>query len=110
MKKLLFLCSQNRLRSPTAEAIFSEYEGLEVDSAGLDRYAEIPVSTEMIEWADIIFVMENSHRKKLSKNFQAFLKGKRIVCLDIPDEYEFMGSDLILLLKKKVLPLLGTFS
>ena len=110
MKKLLFLCSQNRLRSPTAEAIFSEYEGLEVDSAGLDHYAEIPVSTEMIEWADIIFVMEKSHRNKLSKNFQPFLKDKRIVCLDIPDEYEYMSSDLIRLLKKKVLPLLGTFS
>jgi predicted protein tyrosine phosphatase len=62
MKKLLFLCSQNRLRSPTAEAVFSEYEGLEVESAGLDRNAELTVSTEMIEWADIIFVMEKSHR------------------------------------------------
>jgi predicted protein tyrosine phosphatase len=108
MKKLLFLCSQNRLRSPTAEAVFSEYEGLEVESAGLDRYAELPVSTEMIEWADIIFVMEKSHRNKLSKNFQSFLKGKKVICLDIPDDFEYMEPVLINLLKKKVLPLLGT--
>lgn len=108
MKKLLFLCSQNRLRSPTAEAVFSEYEGLEVESAGLDRYAEIPVSTEMIEWADIIFVMEKSHRNKLSKNFQPFLKNKKVICLDIPDDFEYMEPPLINLLKKKVLPLFGT--
>ncbi|MCF2149441.1 low molecular weight protein tyrosine phosphatase family protein [Desmonostoc muscorum LEGE 12446] len=106
MKKLLFLCSQNRLRSPTAEAVFSEYEGLETDSAGLDRYAEVPVSTEALAWADIIFVMEKSHKNKLSKNFQPFLKDKKIICLDIPDEYEYMESALIELLKQKVLPLL----
>jgi predicted protein tyrosine phosphatase len=88
--------------------VFSEYEGLEVESAGLDRYAEIPVSTEMIEWADIIFVMEKSHRNKLSKNFQPFLKNKKVICLDIPDDFEYMEPVLINLLKKKVLPLLGT--
>ncbi len=94
------------MRSPTAEAVFSEYEGLEADSAGLDRYAEVPISTEVIEWADIIFVMEKSHKNKLSNNFQPFLKGKKIICLDIPDEYEFMEAALIDLLKQKVLPLL----
>jgi predicted protein tyrosine phosphatase len=109
MKKLLFLCSQNKLRSPTAETIFSEYERLEVESAGLNKDAENPLSAEMIEWADIIFVMEKSHRNKLSKNFKSFLNGKRVVCLEIPDDYEYMDSDLIKLLKNKVLPLLGTF-
>lgn len=106
MKKLLFICSQNKLRSPTAEAVFSEYEGLETDSAGLDRYAEVPLSTEAIIWADIIFVMEKSHKNKLSKNFQPLLKDKRIICLDIPDDYEYMEPALIELLKQKVLPLL----
>lgn len=109
MKKLLFLCSKNKLRSPTAEAIFCEYEGLLVESAGLDRYAEVVVSAEMIEWADIIFVMEKSHKTKLSKNFQPLLKDKRVICLNIPDEFEYMNPALVDLLKKKVLPLLGTF-
>ncbi len=109
MKKLLFVCSRNKLRSPTAEAIFSEYQGLEVESAGLNKDAENPLSIEMIEWADIIFVMENSHRNKLSKNFTSFMKDKRIICLDIPDNYEYGSPDLIKILEKKVLPLLGTF-
>ncbi len=107
--KLLFICSRNRLRSPTAEAVFADYPGLEVDSAGLDRDAENPLSSEAIQWADIIFVMEQSHRRKLSQNFQTWLKQKRIVCLNIPDNYEYMDSTLVELLKKKVLPLLGTF-
>ncbi|MEH2069514.1 MAG: low molecular weight protein tyrosine phosphatase family protein [Nostoc sp.] len=106
MKKLLFICSRNRLRSPTAEAVFSEYQGFETDSAGLDRYTEVPVSTEALAWADIIFVMEKSHKNKLSKNFQRCLRDKKIICLDIPDEYEYMEPALIELLKQKVLPLL----
>jgi predicted protein tyrosine phosphatase len=109
MKTLLFICGKNRLRSPTAEAIFCEYEGLAVDSAGLDRDAELPLCSSAIERADIIFVMERSHRQKLSQKFQPWLKNKRVVCLDIPDEYEYMDTALIELLKKKVIPLLGTF-
>jgi predicted protein tyrosine phosphatase len=108
-KKLLFICSQNRLRSPTAEEIFSEYEGLEVTSAGLDRTSEMPLSSEDIEWADLIFVMEKSHQRKLKEKFQPWLKDKRVISLNIPDRYEYMQPALIELLKKKVLPILGTF-
>ena len=57
MKKLLFVCSENRLRSPTAEAVFSEYEGVEAVSAGTNDDAETPVSGDLIEWADVIFVI-----------------------------------------------------
>lgn len=63
----------------------------------------------MIEWAEIIFVMEKSHRNKLSKKFKSFLKNKRLICLDIPDDYDYMQPELIKILKNKVLPLLGTF-
>ncbi len=107
MKKLLFICSRNRLRSPTAEAVFAEYEGLETDSAGLDHDAEVLLGWEAIAEADLIFVMEKSHKSKLSKNFQPWLKNKRVICLDIPDNYEYMEPTLVELLKKKVLPLLA---
>lgn len=109
MVRLLFLCSRNRLRSPTAEAIFSAYDGLEVESAGLARDAALPLSSEAVQGADIIFVMERSHYQKLIRGFQPWLKNKRVICLDIPDRYEYMDPALVALLKKKVLPLLGTF-
>jgi predicted protein tyrosine phosphatase len=107
--KLLFICGRNRLRSPTAETIFSEYQGLDVESAGLDRDAESVVSSETIAWADIIFVMEKPQRIKLAQKFQPWLNGKRVICLDIPDRYEYMDPTLVALLKRKALPLLGTF-
>ena len=97
-----FFCSQNRLRSPTAEQIFSAWPDVETDSAGLAWDACVPVSPEQIEWADIIFVMEKAHRNKLSAKFESHLNGKRVICLDIPDHYEYMQPELIELLRAKV--------
>lgn len=104
MTRVLFVCSQNKLRSPTAEQVFSNRPGFEVASAGTDRGSDTPISTDVIEWADVIFVMERSHRNKLSKNFRAHLKSKRVVCLDIPDDFDFMDLTLIRLLETKVGP------
>lgn len=109
MKQVLFICSQNRLRSPTAEQVFSEYPGIEVASAGTNNDAENPLTTELVRWADIIFVMERSHRSKLQRKFRADLKGARVICLDIPDEYEFMDEALITLLKAKVTRFLPSY-
>jgi predicted protein tyrosine phosphatase len=83
------------LRSPTAEHVFSTWLGIETDSAGLGDDATVHLSPEQIEWADIIFVMERVHKSKLSVRFKTHLNGKRIVCLDIPDEYEYMQPELI---------------
>lgn len=109
MKKILFICSQNRLRSPTAEQIFSMDERLEVRSAGLDKDAINTLSSDDLKWADTIFVMEKTHRNKLSKKYKEYVKGKRIICLNIPDEYDFMDPMLIRLLKISVPPYLGTY-
>lgn len=102
MKKLLFVCSENRLRSPTAEMVFSEYDGVEAIGAGTNSDAETSVSGDLIEWADIVLVMEKMHRNKVSKKFKELLKNKRIITLDIPDNYDFMQPELIQLLKMKV--------
>lgn len=106
MTKFLFICSQNKLRSPTAEQVFSQYPNVEADSAGTNNDADVPLSSEQVEWADIIFVMEKTHRTKLQKHFRPFLNGKRVICLDIPDEYDFMDLELIDILKAKVAPYL----
>jgi predicted protein tyrosine phosphatase len=99
---MLFVCSQNRLRSPTAEQMFSKRENLEVDSAGTNHDAMNPVTPELIEWANVIFVMEREHRRKLQKRFGPALKTTRVVCLDIPDKYEFMEPALVLELERKL--------
>src|SRR5258706_12793946 len=104
MKRVLFICSQNRLRSPTAEQLFSNREGFEVASAGLNHDAVVTVSPELLEWADIIFVMERAHRDRLSRNFREHLKSKRIICLGIPDEFGYMDPPLVRLLEAKVGP------
>ncbi|MES2439105.1 MAG: low molecular weight protein tyrosine phosphatase family protein [Verrucomicrobiota bacterium] len=106
MKHLLFICSQNKLRSPTAEAVFAGMPGIDVDSAGLNNDAVVPLSPEQVEWADLIFVMEKEHRNKLHRKFKRHLNGQRVIVLGIPDEYEYMDLDLIQLLKVKMMQFL----
>jgi predicted protein tyrosine phosphatase len=107
VKRVLFICSRNQLRSPTAEQVFSTWPGLEVASAGLDPISLEPVSPELLEWAEVIFVMERAHRNKLSKKFRAHLKNQKIVVLGIPDDYEYMDPRLVTLFEKLVPPHLG---
>lgn len=102
LKTVLFICSQNRLRSPTAEQVFAEYPGLEVSSAGTNHDAENPLTAELVSWADLIVVMEKQHRAKVQRRFRAALRGQRIVCLDIPDDYAFMQPELVELLKARM--------
>ena len=101
-RNVLFICTQNRLRSPTAEQVFADWPGIETASAGLGNDADVPVSPELLAWADTIFVMEKAHRNRLSAKFKRDLNGKRVICLGIPDEYEYMDPSLIELLKQKV--------
>jgi predicted protein tyrosine phosphatase len=111
IRTVLFVCSQNRLRSPTAEQVYSRRADLEVDSAGTNHGADNPLTAELVEWADMIFVMEKAHRGKLQRSFQTALAGKRVICLDIPDQYTFMQPELVQLLEAKVsrhLPSLST--
>ena len=104
MKRVLFICSRNRLRSPTAEHVFSSLPGIETDSAGLASDADCSLSSDQIEWADIIFVMEKRHRTQLTQSFKRYLSGKKVVCLDIQDAYQFMQAELVSLLEKRVPP------
>lgn len=102
MRRILFVCSQNKLRSPTAEQVFAARDDLEVASAGLNHDAEQPLGIELVEWAELIFVMDRAQRSKLQRKFRAQLRGKRVVCLDIPDEYEYMAPELVALLRARV--------
>ena len=101
-RTVLFVCSQNRLRSPTAEQVFSCRSDLEVDSAGINNDADNPLTIDLVAWADVIFVMEKTHLGKLQRRFRKVVGGKRVICLDIPDDYTFMQPELVRLLEARV--------
>ncbi len=100
--KLLFVCSKNKWRSLTAEKILNGVNGYDVRSAGTEKDARIKVTAGHIGWADMIFVMEKKHRRRLESKFGDCLAGKDVICLNIPDNYKFMDSALIDLLLEKL--------
>lgn len=102
--KVLFVCDQNRLRSPTAEALFAGDPTLEVRSAGCRTDATAPITREALEWADVIFVMERNQRNVIRKRFEDIYQHKKIICLYIEDMYEYMDPDLVGLLTERVQP------
>ena len=99
---ILFVCSRNKKRSPTAETIFSGVKGIEVASAGTAKDAEEQVTPEHLEWANLIFVMESYHKVRLTEMYGRHLNGKRIVCLNIKDRFEYMDNELVALLRARV--------
>ncbi|WP_088040869.1 low molecular weight protein tyrosine phosphatase family protein [Bacillus sp. EAC] len=100
--KLLFICSKNQWRSPTAEKIFHLQNGHQARSAGTETGARIKVTEGHIGWADIIFVMEKKHLRRIKEKFGLILPDKKIVNLDIPDDYHFMDEELIDILHVRV--------
>ena len=100
--KILFVCSRNRRRSLTAETIFKSYPAWEVRSAGTEEGARIKVTAGHIGWADVIVVMEKRHKERLRQKYPEALAAKRCVCFFISDDYKFMDSSLIELLREKM--------
>jgi len=100
--KILFLCSRNKWRSLTAEKIFNGVNGHEVRSAGTENNARIKVTSGHIGWADIIFVMEKKHLRRIQEKFRDILRDKKVIILDISDDYSFMDEELIEILKFRV--------
>lgn len=104
---VLFVCSRNQWRSPTAEKTFKNYPGVSVRSSGTSLNARKHISVEDVQWADLILVMEEKHKSRLVAQFTRLIDGKRIHVLDIPDEYKYMDPELVQQLKEAVEPLLG---
>jgi predicted protein tyrosine phosphatase len=102
--KILFICSQNRWRSLTAEKMYDGFKGYLVRSAGTEPNARIRVNEGHIGWADLIFTMEKRHNERLRDKFPAVLQGKKMICLHIDDDYQFMNSNLREVLKERLKP------
>ena len=99
---LLFLCSQNKRRSLTAEKLFDGYAFHQARSAGTENNARIKLTPGLIGWADIIFCMDKKHVRRLKEKYSDFVVGKKIICLNIPDKYSYMDDDLCELLDSVV--------
>ncbi|MEG4446958.1 methyltransferase domain-containing protein [Microcoleus sp. AT9_B5] len=102
--KILFVCSQNKWRSLTAEKICQKLSGYSVRSAGTEKGARIRVTEGLVGWADLIFVMEKKHGDRLRSKFPESLEGKKVICLQIPDNYQYMEPELVELLQAKLNP------
>jgi predicted protein tyrosine phosphatase len=105
--KLLFLCSRNQWRSPTAEAVYQNDPRVEVRSAGISASARQRVTEKLLRWADRVLVMENEHKRRLRDQFPELVHELHIEVLDIPDEYPFMDPELVELIRERVEPLLA---
>lgn len=100
--RILFICSQNKWRSRTAEHVFRNKAGWTVRSAGTDRAARVRLNANHVSWAEVIFVMEDKHKKRLKQHFRPQLKEQEIIVLDIPDEYQYLDPELIEILESSV--------
>ena len=105
--KILFICSQNKWRSLTAERLFDNHPHYEARSAGTEPGARVRVAAGHVGWAEIIFVMERRHADRLREKFGDALRGKQLVVLRIPDKYPFQDPALVALLRQKLVEHLG---
>ena len=104
---ILFVCSQNKWRSLTAETIFKNNSNYSVKSAGTENGARVRITEKLVSWADIIFVMEKRHKDRLNDRFGMLLDDKELIILDIGDDYKYMDPELIEILKISVSPYLN---
>ena len=95
---LLFVCSQNKWRSPTAETIYRNDSRVKVRSGGTNSGARKRISEPDLNWADLILVMENKHKKEIVSQYR-YLNLPKIMVLDIPDDYQYMSEELIEMIK-----------
>jgi predicted protein tyrosine phosphatase len=101
---VLFLCRHNRMRSATAERVFCKRSDLEVRSAGTSADALARVNERMLDWADVIFIMDDEQRRSLRRQFAGHPAIDRVICLDIPDDFTFLQPELVALLETRVTP------
>lgn len=99
---ILFLCSQNKKRSLTAQRIFNGVNGHVVRSAGTENNARVKLTLGMLGWADVIYCMEKKHVRRVNHKYGDSLGDKEIFCLNIPDDFNYMDDELIEILKSSV--------
>ncbi len=89
--KLLFVCSMNQWRSPTAEHIHRSRLWIDAPSRGISPNARKMVTPEDMKWAEIVFVMKDKHKHRLRREYPAELQHNELHVPDTPDIYNTMN-------------------
>lgn len=101
-EQLLFICSRNQWRSPTAAALFKDSDRYVAKSAGISDQARIKITRGMIDWADKIFVMEKRHAAIIRQKYPDNIQDRLIITLHISDDYQYMDPELIDILESRL--------
>jgi predicted protein tyrosine phosphatase len=104
---VLFVCSRNQWRSPTAEQVWRKHPRVHARSAGTSPNARHAVSADDVEWADVIFAMEEKHKSRLMAGYRRLIGSKPVHVLDIADEYKYMDPELVQQIETSVAAVLG---
>lgn len=99
MMRILFVCNQGENRSKTAKELFSKR--YKTKSAGLFALIkENRISKYVLDWADLIIVMEECHRSYIAEYFPEEYLKKKILVMDVPDLYRHNQPELVESLRK----------
>ncbi len=104
---MLFVCRQNKVRSLTAEHLYRVRPDLEVRSAGTVAFAKNQLTPELMHWADAVFVFDDTQLEAMERRFGTTDFGKPVVCLGLPDTFDYKSQQLVLKLTAKLEPYLG---
>ena len=101
----LFVCYANAQRSPTAKDVCRKIAkandfDIEAGSVGISKASNKPLTQEMVNKADKIFVMEEDMMAELVQYYQQ--NPGKIVSWDIPDVYNRDDPILVHILEGKL--------
>jgi len=99
MNSVLFVCSQNKMRSPTAEHV-ARLKGLSADSAGTDPNAVRHLTAEMVDNAENVVCFEWSHYEKVVELRPS--RAKDVLMWNMPDEYDYCDPLLVRMLERLI--------
>ena len=105
--RVLFVCRQNKVRSLTAEHLFRVRPDLEVRSAGTATVAKNQLDADLLTWADMIFVFDETQTEAIATRFGHVVQEKPVICLDLPDVFDYKSQSLVNKLTAKLEPYLG---
>ena len=105
--RVLFVCRQNKVRSLTAEHLYRVRPDLEVRSAGTATFAKNQLTNELLAWADLVFVFDETQTEAIETRFRNEVLQKQVICLDLPDIFDYKSQSLVIKLTAKLEPYLG---